>query len=304
MWKRLKQILKWTLGLMAALAVFLVLSVVIDRGLSGGRLEAVTNLNLPNPNGPAIRAFIARPAGPGPHPAVIMIHEFWGINGEIQGKAAALAEEGYVVIAPDLFRGTTTGWLPSAIYQTVSTKPEQVLSDLDAVFAWLAAQGEVQPNRIAILGFCFGGRTSLRYSLSNPQIAATVVLYGSPVTDAEQLKALSGPVLGIFGGADNSISLESVRAFDAALTEAAVPHQISIYEGQPHAFVKSIEEIRLGGPMAEAWDEVLAFLQHALKGEATAHQPTKPLHLVERVDWAYWLKVAYEHAVGALAHAH
>lgn len=261
----LKRIVLWALGIVAALVLLLAGSVIVDSLIGGGRLEPLVNTRVPNPAGPEVRAYVARPSTPGPHPAVIMIHEFWGLKPDIVGKAAALAAQGYVVIAPDVFRGSTTSWIPRAIYQVVSTPEQQVDSDLDAVFAWLAAQPDVRPDKIAIMGFCFGGGTSLRYSLSNPKLAATAVFYGSTIADPARLKALPGPFLGIFGGADNSIPVDGVRAMQAAMDQAGVPNQISIYDGQPHAFVKSIEEIRQGGPQQQAWDELLAFLKQNLQ---------------------------------------
>lgn len=89
-----------------------VLLVLVDTLLSHGRLDALTNMRIPNPNGPEICAYVARPGAPGPHPTVIMIHEFWGLKPEILGKADALAQEGYIVVAPDLFRGITTAGDP------------------------------------------------------------------------------------------------------------------------------------------------------------------------------------------------
>ncbi|MBI3242447.1 MAG: dienelactone hydrolase family protein [Chloroflexi bacterium] len=286
-----------------ALVVFLVGSVVLDALLGGGRLDALTNTDISNANGPDIRAYVARPATPGPHPAVIMIHEFWGLRPDIVGKAEALAQEGYIVVAPDLFRGSTTGWVPRAIYQVVSTPQEQIIGDLDAVFAWLESQADVKADRIAVMGFCFGGGASLRYSLTNNGLAGTVLLYGSPITDASQLKSLPGPVLGIFGGADQSISVSQVNAFEAGLNEAGVPNQITIYENQPHAFVKSIEEIQQGGPQGQAWDEVLVFLKETLQDETGSNRrQVSPAQVVGSTDWRYWLMLAYEHTIGSGAH--
>lgn len=243
-------------------------SVVVDTLLGRGRLDGLTNARIPNPNGPEIRAYVARPNAPGPHPAVIMIHEFWGLKPEIIGKADALAQEGYVVVAPDLFRGITTSWIPRAIFNVISNPSAQVDGDLDAAFQWLASQPDVQADRIAVMGFCFGGGTAIRYAVAHPNVAATVVFYGTPVTDPERLKNLRGPVLGIFGGADASIPLSTVNAFQAGLKTAGVQHQISVYEGQPHAFVTDIEAIRQGGAQGRAWEEFVRFLDQALKGVA------------------------------------
>lgn len=260
----LGRVLLWLVLAAVALVVLLALSIPADALLGRGRVAALTNTTIAGPAGP-ISAYVARPAGPGPFPAVIMIHEFWGLRDEIIGKAEALAAEGYVVVAPDTFRGASTGWIPRAIYQTATTPPEQVSADLDAVYAWLAAQPDVLADRVAIMGFCYGGRTALIYSMHNPAIAATGIFYGMTDTTPDELRALGGPVLGIFGGADSSIPLAEVRALEANLAAAGVPHSFSIYEGQPHAFVTSIEAIRQGGPQQEAWDELLAFLDMALR---------------------------------------
>lgn len=303
MTKIIKRSLLAILGFIGGVGLFLAGSVLIDRLADGNRLDPLTNVRIPNGTGPEIRAYVARPITPGPHPVVIMIHEFWGLKSEILGKADALAAEGYLVIAPDMFRGHTTSWIPTAIYNVVATPPAQVLSDLDAVFGWLATQPEAQMDRVGIMGFCFGGGTSLRYSLHNTQLASTVVLYGSPITDPEQLKSLPGPLLGIFGDADQSIPLEEIQAFQAALNTAGVPNTISIYEGQPHAFVKSIEAIRQGGAQGQAWAEVVAFFKQTLQDTPSSRQ-TQPVAQISGVAWGYYARLVYEHALGTAAHEH
>ena len=271
----LGRILLWAVGIVVGLIVLLALSIPFDALIGGGRVEALTNTAIPNPAGPDLRAFVARPAGPGPHPAVIMIHEWWGLRDDLPGKAQALADEGYVVVVPDTFRGSSTGWIPRAIYQVSTIPPEQVRADLDAVYAWVSAQAEVDPARIAIMGFCYGGRTALLYSVANPNLAATGVFYGMADVSVDSLKGLGGPVLGIFGGADQSIPLEEVRALEAKLNAAGVSNTISVYDGQPHAFVTSIEAIRQGGPQQEAWNELIAFLRANLQG-ATSDSLSEP----------------------------
>jgi carboxymethylenebutenolidase len=277
----LGRLLLWSLLFVVALVVLIALSIPVDAMLGRGRVAAVTNTAIPNPAGPELRAYVARPDTPGPWPAVIMVHEFFGLNDSIVGKAEALADEGYLVVAPDAFRGNATGWIPRAIYQTATTPPEQVNADLDAVYAWLAAQPDVLADKVAIMGFCFGGRTALLYSIHNPSMAATGIFYGMADTTPEQLAVLRGPVLGIFGGADNSIPLDEVYALEDGLNAAGVPNSFSIYEGQPHAFVGSIEEVRAGGPEGEAWSELLAFLDGALKGGAAPAGRERPGELAD-----------------------
>ncbi len=289
-------------GGMGALILFLVVSVVVDFAMGGRRLEAVSNALIPGQNGsPDVMAYVAVPDGPGPFPAVIMIHEFFGLNRSIIGKADGLAQEGYLVIAPDTFRGSTTAWIPRAIYQVLSTKPEGVNLDLDAAFAWLEENPLVESRKIGIVGFCYGGRTSLLYSLHNNRIATTVVFYGATETDAQVLKNLPGPALGIFGGADQSISIEEVRAFELGLQAANVPYEVTVFEGQPHAFVTDMESIRKCGAQAEAWDQMLRFLKITLQDDRViAPEPGGTYATSFPVRYYAWL--VFEHTFGSASH--
>ncbi len=243
--------------------IFLSGSILIDNLIGSERIDQVVNTWIDNPAGPAIGAYVAQPpaqANATRAPAVIMLHEFWGIRPELQGKADALAAEGYVVVAADTYRGQVTNWIPRAIYLASTTPTERVNQDLDTVFQWLAAQPNVDPARIMVMGFCYGGGKALQYSLHNNGVAATGVFYGSLVTDPASLRALPGPVLGIFGGADQSIPVEEVQTFQQALDSLDIPNKISIYPGEGHAFVQSIEAIRQGGAQGAAWQEFLTFL--------------------------------------------
>jgi carboxymethylenebutenolidase len=184
----------------------------------------------------------------------------------------------------------------------VTNKPEQVNQDLDSVYAWIEAQPDAVADRVGIMGFCYGGSASLSYSLHNDQMAATVIFYGSPITDPQVLQSLPGPVLGIFGGADNSIPVEDVNAFEAALDQAGIPNEITIYENQPHAFVTDIESIRSGGVQGQAWAQMLEFFEKNLK-QGAASQNLNPSQIYQdSLDWEYYLIVAYEHTFGTASH--
>jgi carboxymethylenebutenolidase len=252
--------------LVALIAVVLavVISVPVDRWLNQGKVTTLTNTVIPSPDG-EVAAFVVSPESPEPLPAVIMIHEFWGLKPEIIGKAEALAAEGYLVVAPDTFRGQTTSWLPSAIWNVIGTPRENINADLDAVFGWLRTYPFVDSKRIMVMGFCYGGGTSLLYSLYNPEVAATGIFYGNVGVDTSELTRLSNPVLGIFGEDDTSIPLEEVRTFETGLQQANVPHQITIYPDKGHAFVKSVEEIARDPVQQQAWDEFLEFAKANLQ---------------------------------------
>ncbi|MGC8801462.1 dienelactone hydrolase family protein [Chloroflexus sp.] len=268
--QRLRRVLGW-IGLVIGIAIVgVILSIPLDAVIGSGRVEELTNVTIPGPAGP-IRAFVAEPSTPGPHPAVIMIHEWWGLRPDIIEKATALAADGYVVVAPDTFRGASTTWIPRAIYQVSTTPPEQVQADLDAVFAWLTARPDVLADRIAVIGFCYGGRTSLLYTLHNPAVAATGIFYGMAEVDPEALRQIRGPVLGIFGGADASIPLSEVERLERDLRVAAVTTRFVVFPDQPHAFVGGIDSINAGGAPGEAWHVLRTFLAETLLGRSQSY---------------------------------
>ena len=255
------------LGLFAtvlALSLVLALSIPVDSFLSRNKIDTLTNTEITL--GPqTVKAYVASSESSEPQPAVIMIHEFWGMKPDILGKADALAEEGYFVIAPDTFRGQTTSWLPRAIWQTIRKSEDEVNVDLQSVYDWLITQPGVDPERIIIMGFCYGGRAALAYSLMNSNLAGTGTFYGMLELSASDAERLPGPVLGIFGEEDRSIPVTEVQALEAALEDAGVVNDIELYPDVGHAFVGSIEDIRAGGTDAEAWQRFLDFAKQVLE---------------------------------------
>jgi carboxymethylenebutenolidase len=282
-----------------ALAALIVGSIWLDERDAAAQLRETANTSVPGTTGPDVSAYVASPSSTGPRPAVVMVHEFWGLNADMRDKAELLStEEGYTVVAPDVFRGRSADWLPSAIWQVSTADPVAITEDLDAVLAWARSQPDVDPDRIAIVGFCFGGRAAMLYSMHDPTLEATVVFYGNPVMDAERLRALEGPVLGIFGESDRSIPLEDVSAFRASLAEAGVESTVTVYPGQGHAFVDSVESIEAGGPQGAAWNEMRVFLRDAFTrsdrspgARATPVQPTD-----DRLGWSYIVRLGLSHA--------
>lgn len=205
-------------------------------------------------------------------PAVLMVHEWWGLNHEIIELADELAAEGYVVLAPDTYRGQTAGSIPGALYLRLNVDMERVNSDMDAAYQYLANLPEVN-NAIGVLGFCYGGDVAFNYGVRNPDLDAVINLYGSTRADSDNFDALlaedAAPVLGIFGAEDNSIPLEEVDAHEAALNTAGVRHTITVYEGVGHAFVQP-DVISEPGAALAAWQEILTFLNANLMDEEAA----------------------------------
>ncbi len=259
-----RRVLTGLLVAFLAVGVAVAVSVPLDRWLMRGTVEDLANVILVGSDGP-VHAYLARPEeGAGPFPLVVMVHEFWGLDAATVSKAALLARDGYVVVAPDLMRGHSTRWLPSAIWQTLRTPDERVRDDLDVVLAGFTDQTDVDLERVAVMGFCFGGRMSLRYALQRPQVGVTGVFYGNVTDDVDALRQLGGPLLGVFGADDASIPLAEVEAFERALVAAGVEHQVRVFDGVGHAFVGDAEAIARDPLQAEAWQLLRDFLQQHL----------------------------------------
>jgi carboxymethylenebutenolidase len=250
------------LGLLALLAglVLVVAGLIAYDGVFGRDVTAVTNTTYPGPDGQTLHGYLAQPDTPGPHPGVLLIHEWWGLNEEITALADELASAGYVVLAPDSYRGQTTSLIPRAIWLVTTTPQPQIAADIDSALAHLRQLDAVDSDRVGSVGFCFGGRQSLWLGLRQPDLlAATVLFYGGPETEIEALRPLSQPVLGTFGREDSSIPLANVEAFERSLQQLGVAHTVTIYDDVGHAFLNS-ENIHTPGQARAAWKQMIDFL--------------------------------------------
>jgi carboxymethylenebutenolidase len=201
-------------------------------------------------------------------PAVIMIHEWWGVNDNIKEMADELASKGYVVLAADLYNGevATDPNRARELSSSVRENPQQAITNLQSAVQYLASLPNVNGSRIASLGWCFGGGQSLQLALNSEQhpLAATVIYYGNLVNDTNELSKIKWPVLGIFGDQDNSIPVDSVRAFGRGLNETGVTNEIYIYPGVGHAFANPSGDNYAPQETTDAWQKTLTFLDKYL----------------------------------------
>lgn len=239
--------------------------------LQSTTLERLTNVAIPSGEGD-VRAFVARPSGGDPTeplPVLLLLHEFFGLSDSVVDKAQGLADElGCLCVAPDVFRGVTTSFIPRAIWLALSTPQERVNYDLDAVAKWAAAQEGVDADRLAVMGFCFGGGKAIGYTTQARADAATVVFYGNPVLDVAALRGLRAPVLGCFGTDDPQFPAFVIAKFRESLREAGVEHEVRSYDGVGHAFWKSMAQIeKREAPQIEAWLLTTRFLRNFFDGK-------------------------------------
>lgn len=257
-------------GLLALvlLTVLLFAGVVIFDSLFGSDTADFANVAYSDASGNELLGYLATPEGSGPHPAVLLIHEWWGLNEGITVLADALAEEGYVVFAPDGYRGNVTAMFPRALWLRLTTPAQQVEADIDSSLSYLRDLEGVDSARVASMGFCFGGGHSLQLGLRQSEnLALTIMYYGAVVTEPDLLRPLTEaqPVLGIFAEEDNTIFPEEVLEFEAALNSLDIENEITIYPDVGHAFLNE-NNYDQPGPAGDAWSQTVRFLAENLRG--------------------------------------
>jgi len=243
---------------------------------SGGALPAALLGTAPAPAGETVaytatdsaaRGYLAVPQGAGPFPAVILIHEWNGLVDRIRQVADALAAEGYVALAADLFQAQT-GSSPEenmALIQQARAEPARMIANLNDAVAFLRARSDVT-GRVGAMGWCFGGGVALTFGLDGVNHEATAIFYGQLVDDPARLAALPHEVYGTFGALDGGPSPEQVEAFAAALQQAGVPNDLHIYDDVGHGFWLYVEQdptVR-SAPALDAWERLKAYLGRTL----------------------------------------
>jgi carboxymethylenebutenolidase len=212
--------------------------------------------------------YLALPAagGEAKKPALIVIQEWWGVDDWIREQTGRFASKGLIALAPDLYRGRTAS-SPDEAHELARGLPEdRAMADLKAAVDYLAARPDVDPKRIGVIGWCMGGGYALRLATVEPRLKATVVNYGSLVTDRDAITRINSPILGNFGGADRGIPAEDVKKFGGLLTQYGKLGDIKIYDGAGHAFMNPNNKQGYDAAAAQdAWNRIDGFLKRMLQ---------------------------------------
>jgi carboxymethylenebutenolidase len=186
--------------------------------------------------GETVHALLYTPAGGGKHPAIVVIHEWWGLVDWVKQQASDLADQGYVTLAVDLYRGKTASD-PDTAHQLMRGLPQdRGVRDLASAVAYLKQQKDVDASRIGAVGWCMGGGFAAQLAVAEPSLKAVAINYGSLPTDHDALEKIHAAVLGNFGGLDKGITPDDVNAFANALRAMGKPVDVKVYPDAGHAF--------------------------------------------------------------------
>jgi len=213
-----------------------------------------------------VNAILYTPQGKGPYPALVVIHEWYGLNDWVKEEASKLADQGYAALAIDLYRGKVAT-TPDEAHQIMRGVPEDRANrDLLAATTFLASQKNVDDKRIGSIGWCMGGGYSLDLAINDPKLKAAVINYGHLASDDATLKKIDAPILGIFGGQDKGITPDDVHKFESQMKALGKTVDIHIFPDAGHAFENPNNKAGYrADDTAEAWKLTVAFLAKYLK---------------------------------------
>ncbi|HSQ59932.1 MAG TPA: dienelactone hydrolase family protein [Acidobacteriota bacterium] len=217
-------------------------------------------------NDETLMGYLALPKGAGTHPGVVVIQEWWGVTDWVKEQTDSLAAHGYVALAVDLYDGKVAKDSDTAHQYMSGLAEDAALAKLRRGVDFLRSRDDVRAQAIGVVGWCMGGRYSIRLAATEPGIRACVMYYGAPITDPAAIKGIQAPVLGNFGGNDKGPTPEQVRAFEKALKAAGKTVDFKIYEGAGHAFANVNNP--WGGyretAAKDAWARTLSFFKREL----------------------------------------
>lgn len=227
-------------------------------GLTTGMVE------YPDDEDETLTGYIARPESGEPAPAIIVIQEWWGLNDHIKDVTNRFAQQGYVALSPDLYKGQVATEPDEARKLVMELDMEEAVNEIQQAITFLLDQEYVSGDTAGVVGFCMGGRLSLMTAVAEERLGAVIAFYGSPLTP-EQAAEVNAPLLGLYGSEDGGIPVDSVRTMEDALNEAGITNEIHVYEGAQHAFFNDTRESSYDpDASADAWERALAWLEQHL----------------------------------------
>jgi carboxymethylenebutenolidase len=213
-----------------------------------------------------VSGMLYAPAGKGPFPGLVVIHEWWGLNDWVKEQASKLADQGYVTLAVDLYRGKVAATSDEAHELSRGLPHDRADRDLLAAAEYLRSLKNVAPTRVGSIGWCMGGGYSLDLAIADPRLAATVINYGHLATSVDSLKNIHAAILGIFGGQDRGIPVSDVHGFEEQVKQLGKPIEVVIFPDAGHAFENATNKTGYrADDAAQAWTKTIVFLRRTLQ---------------------------------------
>jgi len=212
-----------------------------------------------------VNGILYTPQGKGPFPALVVIHEWWGLNDWVKEQASKLADQGYVALAIDLYRGKVATTSDEAHQIMRGVPSDRANRDLLAAGAYLRSLTNVNPTLVGDIGWCMGGGYALDLAIADPKLKVAVINYGHLATDDASLKKINAAILGIFGGQDKGITPADVNKFESQLKALGKTVEIHSFPNAGHAFQNPNDQRYRADDAAEAWKLTVAFLAKYLR---------------------------------------
>jgi len=211
------------------------------------------------------RGFLAKPKKEGAFPAILLIHEWWGLNHHICGIASRLAAEGYVALAPDLYHGKVTTDAQEAADLMEALDMDNSIAIIEKDYQYLSEQAFVKKDAIGIMGFCMGGSLALLAACRLKGLKGAVPFYGQAPQDKKELAAISCPILFFAGGQDSWISPEVVQAMRSNLEAQKINAEVVTFDEADHAFFNDTRpEVYHREAALKSWQQALEFFKKNL----------------------------------------
>jgi carboxymethylenebutenolidase len=223
------------------------------------------SLQVPAPNsGRQLEAYWAAPAGAGPHPGLLVIHEIHGLNDDIRNVCRRLAAEGYAALAVDLFSNRSRPVCMLQIFYGLLVKPlaSGTLADLQTSLDYLRQRPKVLDTHVGAIGFCMGGSYALQLACVDDGMSAASVFYGQNPRPLEAV-AQACPIVGSYPGRD--FTARAAKALETALSQTDIPHDLKTYPEARHSFFNTTGPAYDAAASADAWQRTLSFFETHLR---------------------------------------
>ncbi len=213
-----------------------------------------------------VGALLTEPLGTARHPAVIVLHAWWGLNDWIKDQSQKLSHEGFLTLAVDLYGGHVATDIPGALDLRMALKDDVAVRDVQAAYDYLMTRNDVDRDHIGVIGWDMGGAYALKLAMTQPRLGACVVNYGALPTDPNDIQVIFAPVLGNFAALDHGVLPSDVQSFEKTMKNLSRRVDLKIYDGAKHGFENPADTANYEpDAAADAWARSVAFLKKYLK---------------------------------------